>query len=221
MFFWNSLAFLMIQWMLAISSLVPLPFLNPAWTSGSSQFMYCWSLAWRILSITLLACEMSNCAVVWTFFGFAFLRDWNENWPFPVLYILRPVHGGKKGAVYVSLCVCTRAQAQLCPTHWDPMDCRPPGSSVHGISLARILEWGAISSSWGSSWPRGQAQVSCVTSIGRQILYHWPPGKLLFMFLVFWKAVFRERSSVACGFSLAECSPLKKTSGCSLWQHIY
>ena len=45
--------------MLAIWSLVPLPFLNPAWTSGSSQFTYCWSLAWRILSITLLACEMS------------------------------------------------------------------------------------------------------------------------------------------------------------------
>ena len=36
-----------------------LPFLNSAWTSGSSWFMYCWRLAWRILSITLLACEMS------------------------------------------------------------------------------------------------------------------------------------------------------------------
>ena len=40
-------------------SLVLLPFLKSAWTSGSSRFMYCWSLAWRILSITLLACEMS------------------------------------------------------------------------------------------------------------------------------------------------------------------
>ena len=49
----------MTQWMLAIWSLVPLPFLHPGWTSGSSQLMYCWSLAWRILSITLLACEMS------------------------------------------------------------------------------------------------------------------------------------------------------------------
>ena len=39
--------------------LVPLPFLNPAWTYGSSRFTYCWSLAWRILSITLLVCEMS------------------------------------------------------------------------------------------------------------------------------------------------------------------
>ena len=38
-------------------------FINPAWTSGSSQFTYCWSLTWGILSITLLACEMS--AIVW------------------------------------------------------------------------------------------------------------------------------------------------------------
>ena len=46
---------ILIQWMLAIWSLVPLPFLNPACTRGSSQFTYCWSLAWRILSITLFS----------------------------------------------------------------------------------------------------------------------------------------------------------------------
>ena len=45
--------------MLANWFLVPLPFLNPVCTSGSSQFKYCWSLAWRILSITLLAWVMS------------------------------------------------------------------------------------------------------------------------------------------------------------------
>ena len=65
MFFWNSLAFSMIQQMLAIWSLVPLPFIKPAWTSGSSLFTYSWSLAWRIFSITLLVCEMS--AIVWYF----------------------------------------------------------------------------------------------------------------------------------------------------------
>ena len=48
--FWNSLGFSMILWMLAIWSLVPLPFINPACTSGSTQFTYCWSLAWRIFS---------------------------------------------------------------------------------------------------------------------------------------------------------------------------
>ena len=56
----------MIQQMLTIWSLVPLPFLNPAWTSGSSQFTYYWRLAWRILSITLLACEKTK-GKTWTF----------------------------------------------------------------------------------------------------------------------------------------------------------
>ena len=48
-FFLNSLAFSVIQRMLAIWSLVPLPFLNPTCMSGGSQFTYYWSLAWRIL----------------------------------------------------------------------------------------------------------------------------------------------------------------------------
>ena len=65
MFLWNSPVFSMIHQMLAIWSLIPLLFLNPASTSGSSQFMYCWSLVWRILSITLLTCEMST--IVWWF----------------------------------------------------------------------------------------------------------------------------------------------------------
>ena len=78
----------MIQRMLAIWTLVPLPFLKPAWTSGSSWFTYCWSLAWRILSITLLRDEYNCTHVVWALFGIAFLWDWNENWPFPVLWPL-------------------------------------------------------------------------------------------------------------------------------------
>ena len=54
----------MIQGTLAVWSLVPLPFLNPAWTSGSSWFTYCWSLAWRFLSITLLTCESESHSVM-------------------------------------------------------------------------------------------------------------------------------------------------------------
>ena len=50
------------------------------------------------------------------------------------------------------------------------MDCSPPGSSVHEILQARILEWVAIPFSRGSSWPRDWTGVSC---IGKQILYHW------------------------------------------------
>ena len=52
------------------------------------KFTYCWSLASRILSITSLVCEMSETVQFWTFFGIAFLWDWNENWPFPVLWPL-------------------------------------------------------------------------------------------------------------------------------------
>ena len=51
--------------------------------------------------------------------------------------------------------------AQLCLTLCDPMNCSPPGSSVHWVFQARILEWVAIPFSRGSSQPRGQTQVSC------------------------------------------------------------
>ena len=50
------------------------------------------------------------------------------------------------------------------------MDCSPPGSSVHGVSQSKILEWVAISFSMESSQPRDQTSISC---IGRQVLYHW------------------------------------------------
>ena len=53
--------------------------------------------------------------------------------------------------------------AQLCPTLCDPMDCSPSGSSVHGISQARILEWVDISSSRGSSQPRDQTHISYIS----------------------------------------------------------
>ena len=55
--------------------------------------------------------------------------------------------------------------AQSCPTVCNPMDCSPPGSCVHEIFQARILEWVAISFSRGSSQPRDQTRVSC--SAGR------------------------------------------------------
>ena len=52
--------------------------------------------------------------------------------------------------------------AQSCPTLCDPMDCSLPGSSIHVIFQARILEWVAISFSRGSSWPRDRTRVSCI-----------------------------------------------------------
>ena len=59
---------------------------------------------------------------------------------------------------------------ESCLTLCDTMDCSPPGSSVHGISQAKILV--AISFFRGSSRPRDQSWVSCIFCIGRWILYH-------------------------------------------------
>ena len=56
-----------------------------------------------------------------------------------------------------------------CPTLCDPIDCILPGSSVHGILQARILEWVAVPFSRGSSQHRDQTWISCM---GRHILYH-------------------------------------------------
>ena len=85
MFFWNSLAFLMIHRMLAIWFLVPLPFLNP-----------CKFLGHILLKPSLKDFEHNlasiwnecNCMVIWTFSGISFLWYWNENWPFPDLWPL-------------------------------------------------------------------------------------------------------------------------------------
>ena len=63
-------------------------------------------------------------------------------------------------------CVYVCEVAQLCPTLWDPMDCSIPGSSVHRIFQARVLEWVAISFSRESSQPSDQTQVSCI--VGRR-----------------------------------------------------
>ena len=52
--------------------------------------------------------------------------------------------------------------AQSCPTLCNPMDCSAPGSSVHGIPQARILEWVAMPFSRGSSQPKDQTWVSCI-----------------------------------------------------------
>ena len=61
---------------------------------------------------------------------------------------------------------------QSCPTLCNPMDYSPPGSSVHVILQARILEWVVMPFCRESSRPRNWTHVSYISCIGRQILYH-------------------------------------------------
>ena len=73
------------------------------------------------------------------------------------------------------VCVCVHACSvtQLFLTLCDPMDCSPPGSSVHGILQARVLEWVAVSSSWGCSqqFLRWQVQSFTIEPPGKPLSY--------------------------------------------------
>ena len=65
---------------------------------------------------------------------------------------------------FLLVCVCVKS-LQSCPPLCDPVDCSPPGSSVHGSLWARILERIAMPSSRGSSQPRDQTLVSCISAL--------------------------------------------------------
>ena len=74
--------------------------------------------------------------------------------------------------ITVCVCVCVRVRAcalslQLRLTLCSPMDCSPPGSSVHGVLQARILDWVSMPSSRGSSQPRNHTYIC---------LLHWQAG---------------------------------------------
>ena len=70
--------------------------------------------------------------------------------------------------------MCVRLVAQSCPILCNLVDCSPPGSSVHGILQARILEWVAILLPRGSSQAKYQTWVSCTAL---DSLLSEPPGK--------------------------------------------
>ena len=74
--------------------------------------------------------------------------------------------------VYIYIYGVSAKSLQSCLTLCDPVNCSPPGSSVHGILQTRLLEWVATPSSRGSSWPRLWSCISYVSFIGRQVLYH-------------------------------------------------
>ena len=73
--------------------------------------------------------------------------------------------------------LCRAKSFLLWPTLCDPMDRTPSGSSVHGILQARRLEWVAVPSSRGSSWPRNWTHVYCGSCIVGGFFTVEPPGK--------------------------------------------
>ena len=83
-----------------------------------------------------------------------------------------------KGNILVENFMCVHAKSiQSCPTLCNPMDCSPPGSSVHGILQASILEGIAMPSSRGSSESRDRTWVSCLLHWQTYSLQLVPPGE--------------------------------------------
>ena len=84
------------------------------------------------------------------------------------LCLMRKTSDRQNWEIFSWMCMCAKS-LQLCLTLCDPMDCSPPGSSVHGILQAKILEWVAVPFSRASSQPQG-------SNLGlphcRQMLYH-------------------------------------------------
>ena len=183
MFFWNSLAFSMIQWMLAIWSLVPLPILNLGELGGGAAHFQVVEMATllnkagsNLFAVTCLvllprvkraACSLRVCFQVR-------LRVCCRERRFPqtspcgfwrscqlrsLVSSNCPHHTVREAGQCFTMLSCLCLPAQSCPTLCDPVDCSPPGSSVHGISQARTLEWVAISFSRASSLTRDRTWV--------------------------------------------------------------
>ena len=85
----------------------------------------------------------------------------------------------KEGAI-TPCCWCCSSVAKSCPTLSDPMNCSPPGSSVHKLSQARRLDWVAISFSKGTCWPR---DWTCLSYTVGKFFTTKTPGKPVILFL--------------------------------------
>ena len=115
-------------------------------------------------------------------------------------------YGVSQETGYSSLCYTVQfsSVAQSCLTLWDPVDCSPLGSSVHGILQARTIKWVAIPSSRGSSWLRDWTHVSCLLLWQVGSLPLALPGKLFVFLSVMDESSYYSTSSSAFGVVIVQ-----------------
>ena len=119
--------------------------------------------------------------------------------------------------------MCTQSCSTLCQS----MNCSPPGSSDHGILQAKILQWAAISYSRGSSQPRDQTCVSCISCIGRWILYSWHNqgmgNSFFFKYLFIYLAVLGLSCSMRnlCPYLQDLCCDMRYPFSCGMWNLVH
>ena len=128
------------------------------WTASPTQWTWVWASSgrwWRAGKPgVLLSIESQS----WT---------WLSNWTKTTI---------KSLCVCVCVCVCAELLSCIWLALCDSMDCSPPGSSVHGIFQAKILQWVAVSSSKGSFRPRDWTHISYVSCTGKQIFIATEPS---------------------------------------------
>ena len=154
------------------------------WSQGSTA---CWVARWgigyivlQLTSLRLGLIYFTSCKFFRSLVGFVSASKLGTQnfqifrvWQDPSWWLTSSSNNGFSALLLVLLALCMHAKLlRSCLTLCNPMDCSLPDSSVHGILQARILEWVAISSSRGSSWPRDWTCISYVSCIGRQIFYH-------------------------------------------------
>ena len=102
-------------------------------------------------------------------------RKSQSSWHWQNIIIVCFSKNNNMSLLFYGLCVCMRAKSlQSCPTLWDPMDYSLPGSSVHVILQAELLEWVAMPSSREFSCPRNQ---TCGSYIAGRMFTAEPSGK--------------------------------------------
>ena len=125
-----------------------------------------------------------------------------------------------RSRTFLPSCVCVHSHS-VTSTLYDPMDWSPPGSSVHGIFQARILEWVAISSSRASSQPRDRTCVSLFPALAGKFFTTVPPGKMPFRQQT--QHSYDSPKPAPCSFSMAHVISVwshEATEGeCMSWCH--
>ena len=161
------------------------------------SFAYYYTLACSVYLIFMLSCKQVPGTVLLTLFMACRTRNWNcvLKQEIPRKYLMRladtrvpsqkTYHIMWKDYLLSNQLEYIRCARRLqdatlqyakllqsCPALWDPIDCSPPGSSVHRILQVRIQEWVARPSSRGSSQPRDWTCLSCVSCTGKWLLQH-------------------------------------------------
>ena len=123
--------------------------------------------------------------------------------------------------IYMYMYIVKALVVQLYLTLCDPIDCSPPGSSIHGILQTRILEWVAIPFSRGSSRPRNWIQVTCFAG---RFFTSWATGVCIILLVLtkvttrLFRAMYNAKKTVLYSstdiYWIAMCSALCLVSNC-------